>query len=207
MKRYNKDYGIAALVATILASGGIGVLLSTLHHAWHWNWSYLGINHSQLLVRLQRAGILRLINASSGKPYDPQTTTPNRQDAWIITTSLWHGHLGENDAIKGAETKVLLLMDLAHSTGTVLVASLAGWIIALVLVYHVAQFSLTTSSSLHFVLGNLTVGLLSLVHLKNARKTSRLAQSVVDQVLTDALAEEQRKKKSAVETWVVLDGD
>ena len=184
-----KDSGIGLVFASILATGGIGALFSSIYHALHWQEK--AMDHSKGLKRLVKEGLLEL------KDHDPEKLT--RSDAWIILTALWHERLECNKTIGSADPRVAGLLDLVHSIGTSRIAAFMATLVAFAVAASFSQFEPCGWPLARFIVALiLAVGVPVILH-SNYSRIARLAQGVIDQVLSDALV-----KEGKASTWPLL---
>ena len=215
LERVKGDQALGVVFATLLASGGVGFIFSALHHEAHWTpinrfgRARLGeipaIDHSGLIARLRAANIIELVNAETDTPIAAEVTV-SRPDAWVVATSMWHERLTTSEQIRGAEPRAGTLIDMTHTTGTARVASAVAWLAALavaasVVGADVADFSLKLGPVLCFIFANVIGALLFVMHRRNYRRVSYLAQGVIEEVLHDALLAELHRP---VRTRVLL---
>src|ERR1700723_1726336 len=119
---FHNDSGIAVVFAGLLASGGIGFILSAIHHNWHGRTSprlpkATTMDHSEVIKRLIDAEILKVRGVSKDEI--------TRENAWIIMNAVWHQRVENNCKIKGATARMTALVDLVHSLGTARIASIS----------------------------------------------------------------------------------
>jgi hypothetical protein len=202
-----QDAGAAVVLTLLVASGGLGFLFGTIHHALHW----LGLgamDHRGVIQRLVQRGALQLRSQRSDRLIDPAKIS--REQAWIAVSSLWHPRTGDDKRIKGADDKAKALTDLTHSLGTGFVASLAAVLVAYTLAAHAAPAAGWTLSMVGRPRAAIAIAFavaVSLSHWWNYRRTSRLAQQVIDQVLADVIVAEKGAATDPVVTHVEWEGD
>jgi hypothetical protein len=198
LKAAKSSEGLGITVAALLASGGVGFLLSTLHHTIHWQRWWPGaacVDHSLNIKELVAKQVLSVRNISTDEPIPSSHIT--RENAWIIVTALWHSRAETSELVKGAIRGAAGLTDLVHSTGTALVAALAAPIIA----FGWAAVNSDLTWEPRPVLGFLTACAITCLMITlawmNYRRTSHFAEAVIDQVITDALVAERNGIESA----------
>lgn len=191
---FKQDSGLAVLFGGLLASGGLGFIFSAVHHNWHACQKEQIMNHGPVLKRLVDANVLVLHNTDRGE------ITPEK--AWIITTAIWHQLAKTNDKIGSTETRTKDLVDVMHSLGTARIASIFAPMLALYLA------SIHGMVSLHFwpIARFLIAVSIAIVAWRTFRsgyyRTAIISQSVIDQVLYDALVDEKSKNDDIpFETW------
>jgi len=169
--------GIGHALALLVASGGIGAMLSTVHHLLYRLLFYRllrgsGVDHRDMLAHAERDGHLQLQLRETRETVGARTLS--RGGAWRVTTALWIER--RSNLVKGAHHSAERLTDIMHGAGATTVG--AGAASATVLVLY---------------RGGLTVGLLAmafvipLAHLINFVNTVVHANSVIDMVMTEAL--------------------
>jgi hypothetical protein len=181
----NRGFGVA--VGAILGSGGIGFLLSAVHHWLYWNRPQLwgGIDHRTFIEQLQNDQILTI---TGGQPHTPM-------EAWTIVTGLWHERVGAHcRSIQAANPRADSLANLVHSTGTAKVGYFSAVFSAALILFYVSwPNTVLLTEYKRWVLaaaGMVTVLLVGWIHLAAYRDTLKIAQHVAQQVLADALGDE-----------------
>ena len=182
--------GFGGALVALLASGGIGFVLSGFQHTLHWcRWAGV-VNHRPLIENLIETRTIEIRDVQ-GLQIPPESLS--REEAWVVITALWHERVGTCKKIEGATPYASSLTDLVHSTGTARVASLFALVIALITAACIAKMAFDWKSVTRFVI-TIVVGLvLLLVHHCNYRRTCSLAQQFVDETLADALAAEDKR--------------
>jgi hypothetical protein len=202
----SSDKGIGILIATLLGSGGLGFVFSIFHHSllWrgHWRWITGPMDYRDLIERLRRRNLLRLLDAQSGDVLNSDRA-PDRFVAWAIVTALWHERVmtseeEEDNMIKSAEPRADSLTNLVHSMGTARIASLSAVLLAVI----IGCIFTCSIESWRFIIFIATAAVLLISHQSGYWRTGLVTQRVVEQVLTDALANEA--SSVPVETNVVL---
>jgi hypothetical protein len=185
---FGKDSGIATILVALLASGGLGFIFSTIHHHLHsLKWCDL-MDHTQVINQLRNEGVLDLQGLD-------KTYIPTKKQAWVIVTAVWHQRLKTCDKIGSVEPRTKDLVDIMHSMGTARVASGTAVLVAFGSVFATAccgQLSLPMCRVLSAV--GIAVGAYSIFQIGYVR-TARLAQAVIDEVLSDALHAEKENHK------------
>lgn len=183
---------LGAAFSALLASGGIGFLLSTLHHTFHW-WPFWPkptvVDHSPQLKALASNDIISFRSATNGS--ELETRHLSREEAWILVTSIWHSRRESSLIIKGADPAAASLADMVHATGTARVSAVAAPLTALVVAALVSEPSQSPRPLVRFGLAMALSVALAVVAWNNHRRTGRFAQGVIDQVLAHALAAER----------------
>src|SRR5262249_52013292 len=104
-----KENGLFLAVASILASGGVGFILSVIYHRLLWGLD-LALDYRPLMSRLVSAGILTLqVFGPTEIEELPPDRKLNRQEAWVLLTAIWHVYLESSPRIRAAEPKILNL--------------------------------------------------------------------------------------------------
>ena len=204
LKDFSKESGVGLVIATLLASGGVGFMFSVVHHYLHWHDQYTSVDHRKFIASLRARGIIQLRNRESDDVL-AETVTPNRFQAWTILTGLWHERVArKNSLIKSADPRASSLADLVHSVGTARVAAITAWIFALLILWRTCDLSTEGWAIARFIVGNiLAAGFVLLFHV-GYRRTGEAAQRIAEQVLDDALTQEQTKNGAAIDTYVAL---
>lgn len=143
--------GLGLVLAALVASGGLGFFLSTLHHTFHW-WPWTprpkAVDHSTVIENLVKARILS-IRRVDGKEFNATALT--REQAWMILSGLWHPRSNSSESIKGADKAAAALADMVHSTGTARVAAFAAPIVAFGVAISASSFSEEPAAIVRFV--------------------------------------------------------
>jgi hypothetical protein len=109
----NIGAGLAALLGAALAalvvSGGLGFVLSTVHHAAYVWVRGLCIDHRGVLTWAIKKGKLKVY---------PESSELSRREAWRILAAFWHERLGESPRLRSANPRVDTLTDIVHGAGT-----------------------------------------------------------------------------------------
>lgn len=198
-KLFGRDSGVAFVFAGLLASGGLGIFFSAIHHGWHWRRKGTIIDHTALLKRLIQEGVLEL----RGVDLSVLSGEEARKRAWIIVTALWFQRREgrqNHDQIKGAEPRVSALYDLVHSLGANRIATAAAGLFAFSIAAAYSKLDLSLRPVLFFI-GALALacGAFYIFHT-SYRRVGKMAQAVTDQVLSDALVAERNTTQPVV-TW------
>ncbi len=206
LKSFSKDSGVGLVIATLLASGGIGFMFSVVHHHLHWRNKLVAVDHRQSIASLRTRGIIRLRNRTSGEVLC-NTVEPNRFQAWTILCGLWHERLAiDGSIIKSADPRASSIADLVHSLGTARVAAIMAWVATLYILWQKCDLSMELTSIVRFVVGNIiALGFIIIYHL-GYLKTGEGAQRIIEQVLEDALTHEKLNARRAtpIDTYVEL---
>jgi hypothetical protein len=206
-----KDAGVGLAFALFLASGGIGYLLSVVHHRLHnWNWLHdwnprwlplnwtrrwqIVVDHTTLINELREAGLLEVRRFDGGtyEKIDPTTDKIDRTTAWVMVTAVWKENLKNNSRIGSADACATGLTDNTHSAG----AARIGAIFALAVVIVLVGLDLCGQLGRHSGLTpSWWVGLIALLmglaffalHHRNYLRTGKLMERFIHEVLSDAL--------------------
>jgi hypothetical protein len=204
----SSDRGIGIALAALLGTGGLGFLFSMFHHELLWGgprWVAGPIDHSDLIEWLRQRDLLLLLDARSGVALDAlDETKPDRFQSWAIVTALWHERIqpsrGMSRKIKSANPRIDSLVNTMHSMGTSRVASVAAILMTSWIFYYGSKTSAELPSVACTILTVATAVILVLVHHAGYWRTGLVARRVIEQVMTDALAEEI--KSAPVWTYV-----
>jgi hypothetical protein len=204
LKSFNKESGVGLIIATLLASGGVGFLFSVIHHQLHWCDQIGAVDHSSFVAALRERGIILLRDRNSGDVL-ADTVTPNRFEAWSIVTGLWHERLTrKNSLIKGADPRSTSLVDLVHSVGTARVAAGAAWIFALLILWRTCVLSTEGWAVARFIVGNILAAVFVLLYQRAYTRTGEALERVIEQILDDALTQERSQMSVPIDTFVRL---
>jgi hypothetical protein len=180
---------LAAVVAGLVASGGLGYLFSTVHHSIHWRTKWLTIDHRANLLRLANEGLITL-------PTTPDMVTPD--DAWVYTSILWYQRREDSPAIRGADANARALTDLAHMLGTTRIASVAATLAAFGYAAGVSSWAPEGSPVVRFLCAATVAIVFGAAACKGYLRTARFAQRFIDGVLTDALRQSANEDDASV---------
>lgn len=175
-----------SVIGAILASGGLGALFSTIHHAWHGRSGGRYMDHRQVLKRLVTEGIIEIQGTD--------VNTISREQAWVIVTAVWHERTGGlNELIKSSDKATMEICDLFHSTGTSLVAIISAIILAFLLVVTHGHQEVHCVPALRLLAAAILAGAAYRIFQFNHRRVAKKAVAVVDQCFADAMWWEHRK--------------
>lgn len=109
-----EDAGLGTAAALFVASGGIGYLLSVLHHSLHW---LIGppiayVDHRAIISDLSEKHFLRVVDWEGR-----EVKNLDRKSAWQVETSFWRMNEDQR-VIKAATPGVDALANQLHSAGT-----------------------------------------------------------------------------------------
>lgn len=208
LNTFKEKEGLGVIFATLLISGGIGFVFSVVHHVFDWKlpwklWKLqiASVDHSGLIARLRATKVIELVDASNDCSITDNVVV-DREDAWVIMTSLWYERLTTSEHIKGSALRVRMLADMIHTTGAVRIASVIALCFAIAITAHVTSFSWQACPVVRFIIAIIIGVVLFLVHHANYIHVGKLEQGVVEEVLYDALVAEKEKP---VKTWVNLE--
>lgn len=175
---------IGAAVAALVASGGVGYVLSTLNHV---SLTPLMFNYRALLEEMIRRGLMAIVD-QAGRPIT-FGWSPNRN--WAIITAIWHSRREASQRIKGAESRADSLFDVCHSAGAALWASLLAWALAWFLQWH--QQSENNANWAFWLLPSFVVVLFACSYCRAAR----ICRAYVGMILIEEL---ERTRQNAAES-------
>ena len=187
-----KDAGVGLAVSLFLASGGLGYLLSVIHHMAHWFFPWSGvtsaIDHTNVVRQLFKANLLSIREFKPDAEGNLILVVPdgekiNRARAWEIVTAVWKENLNNNSRIKSADAYATALTDITHSAGATRMGALLS--LAAVLLFLCLDFLNPTCESRFF---GLFVGVcLFFLHHINYLHAGKLTERFINEVLSDAL--------------------
>jgi|GEM_PF-1060217 len=197
------ESSVAPALLALLASGGVGYLLSMIHHSLHWRSGGTTLDYRPLIARLRQTNRLVLINTSDFRAVS-EDVVPDRFQAWVIVTAIWHERAKTSTMIRGADARATSMSDLTHSTGTAMVAIAGAWICTLGIALHVSTPTLDRWPVVRWcVMFHLALWMFWTCY-GGYRRTSRATQALVEQILDDALSMENLRRGDAVQTRVWL---
>jgi len=205
LKSFQNGGGLGPALTIIVASGGLGFVLSTLYHSIYWcrlldrARSYtLTIDHRDALNEADLRGILRSFTQKGSFPLN----NASRRDAWRIATAIWHARLGTSPRLKEANSRTDSLTSIVHSLGTLVLGTLAASVSALVVflyidpsaplrtpinALHSAAWVILYANLRHVVLFAFVSIFLLIVEWHGFRVTIGHAQQVIDMILLNDL--------------------
>jgi len=169
------DLGVA--LAGVLATGGLGFLFSVFHHAIRWRPGGTMINHQPNLNRL--AEVLNIQGAEPGNL--------SREDAWVITSTLWYTRRKSNRLIEGADDNARALIDIAHMLGASRVAVVFSALTAFLISILTSAPSVSLEAIVRFLAAAAIAIVLFRLFQSSYERAERFALKVIDNVLADAL--------------------
>ena len=187
LKVIKGDQGLGVVLASVLASGGIGFVLSVLYHVILWSpLDRCRFNHAPIVASLRTANVIQLRDATTNAQIRDDAAI-SRHDAWVIATSLWNERVDSSRHIKGANRQAALLVDMLHAVGTARVATPIAWIAVLFIATHIGHISWEYEPVLRFVFAIVVAALLFATFHCSFVRISNLYEDFVAEVLHDAL--------------------
>lgn len=174
LSQLGRENSLGVVLGSVVASGAIGFLLSTIHHVIHWQYTTL-MDHSEIVQRLAKEGSIRLLDDEK----------LDRESAWITLTALWHEHLNR-DPIRSANPAAEDMTNLMHSLGTNLVGSLIAGGLSLVTAALYSTLSLSPHCIVRFLITIAVIILSVRVMWMGYQKLARLAKGIIDRVFYDS---------------------
>lgn len=117
----------------------------------------------------------------------------------------WHGRVAKGKSlIKSADPRASSLADLVHSVGTARVAAITAWVFALLILWRTCSIATDVWAILRFIVGNVLAAGFILLYHAGYRRTGQAAQRIAEQVLDDALTQEQKVNGAPIDTYVAL---
>ena len=147
--------------------------------------------------------MLQLLDASTGELV-PNTTVPDRREAWIILNAIWHQRVSDESGIGRTEPRTKSLSDIVHSTGSARVGALCAVAVAFSIVGSISVFSTDTGSIVRFVVAVFVAILILLVHHFAYVRSSTAAESLIAEVFEDTLTDSALRLSEPVRTHVAL---
>jgi hypothetical protein len=186
-ENFRNDSGIGLAVTALLASGALGFLFSTVHHYLYWHFPKIhpGPDYVKWVKVLRSRNLIQLLESRTFK--EVQDDWPKKPiEAWSLITGLWHERLGVNSTILAANPRAETLANFVHSIGTATVALTFALITSIYIATQVGTFPV-------WRLGfTITIGgLLVVLHELSHRDVVGIANRFIEQVLTDALRQQQ----------------
>lgn len=115
---------IAFVFTALLASGGVGYLLSILFFAILW-WSPIARlfapDHRAFLITLSESDKIEIKKPDKEEPVIP--TELKQRNAWLITTRYWHSILEVEKCLIGINPTIDRLTDIAHGLGATILGT------------------------------------------------------------------------------------
>lgn len=163
----------SSIVFGVLGAGSLGYVCATLHHSASW-WipsQRRVIGYDETVARLTRLKLIDAAEASAGADGIDQVLV------------LWHSRAETSPIIKGANTRVNSLTDIAHGAGAARVAAILALASPVAVGLTVGGFDLTVESALRTG-GAATVGaaMIWLFH-DTWHRTGRLVGTLISNAL------------------------
>ena len=208
-----EDAGAGLAFALFLASGGIGYLLSVVHHTLHhtlhdckryrllrWlplNWTrrwLTVVDHTKVINELLDADLLDVLKFDRGTivKIDRTTDEIDRTTAWVMVTAVWKENLKDDSRIHSADACATGLTDITHSAGAARIGAIFALVVVVVLVgldffgwlgRHGGLGPPWWPGLIAILIGSLLVGL----HHGNYLRSGKLMERFIHEVLLDAL--------------------
>lgn len=200
MRKFLSTDNIGVVIGLLLASGGIGFLLSTIHHCLYWTqfyeWLRIVVDHRAMLKKVREIKLLelQLQDKQLQDKSELETRPLSRAGAWRVVCSIWHERRTSSKRIEGANPRVDSLTDIMHGAGT----SFVGSILALLMWLYIHQ---RVSGHLPSLYSWILPIIFVLFHLSNFRQTVPYCQGVIEMVLWDEL-QAQKKCNEPVKTTI-----
>jgi hypothetical protein len=198
-ENFRNESGIGLAITVLLGSGGLGFMFSTIHHYLYWHFpgihpgpDYVGwvqVLRSRNLIQLRESRTF--IEAEYGWPKE-------QIEAWSLITGLWHERIGTNKTILAANPRADTLANIVHSIGAATVAMFFALITSIYIATQVSTFSLDCGPVLRFISTLLIGGVLVMIHELSHRDVVGIANRFVEQVMTDAIVQEESTLNPAV---------
>jgi hypothetical protein len=197
----NSEWWSVAIIG-IAGSGGLGFSFNTIHHWLNLHFPILHpcMAYRELIMNLKSNGVL-VLRDSRTKLKAPPEWPEKEVQAWSILSGLWHERAGKDSKIHTSNQRADSLANLVHSTGAASVAAASALITALIVVGCTGEWGPTKESVARYLLA-VFLGLMVIgIHEWSYRDTVNLTRGFLEQVLADALLDEQ---KQPVETYVPI---
>lgn len=199
-----EQVGVGSAIAGVVASGGVGYIFSVIHHLIHNHVRWLApIDYSAVLNRLVSTGQISILSISEG---EKRTSAREftRNDALPVLTSLWHERSKSCAIVSGVESRLNSFHDTAHASGTARIAVGAALITTVLIAGEISQFEPAWPSVLRFALMSGVAVAAGALFWEDYYRVGNLAQRMLDEVLSDAIAKEMSDREGrAVETIVI----
>ena len=180
------DAGIGLTIAGLLATGALGFVLATIHHARFNRLPYSeDINFRDAVREFVRNHLIVVIDLAEDREVAPNSI--DRVFAFAIVTSLWHQLTALSPRLNGVDLRAQQLADIAHSLGTAWVASTLAPIVVLTVAVLNSALSLSAEHVARIAGAAIIAGTLSWIFWMNHSTAARLCRSVVVESLADAL--------------------
>lgn len=178
----------AAVIAGLLASGGLGYFFSAVHHQLHWqSWGSV-IDHESIIKGLVKDGRLKIaLIDERGITSEPLAADQiGKFESLAIMTAFWHSNR-HRSPIDAADARVTTLSDLAHSLGTARAASL----FAVAAAFGVAWANSSCCASgwpiVRFVAAVLIGAAITWLFWRSYWRVGQFAQAVIELVFMESL--------------------
>jgi len=178
VKDLNAKDNLGFVVATLVASGGLGFLFSSIHHWLHWLTDLELMNHTAFIDKY-------------GHESEPcKSKRQKKKVAQIKFWALWYTRFPQKDQFDVAEKKTVTLGDLAHAIGAARIASVFALVTVLIVCFQ-EELCLDFWPTVRFICF-LFIGIFLVLLFDNSyRRVSKIAQGVTERILGGVLDEEQ----------------
>jgi hypothetical protein len=216
------DKGIALLIGAALASGGLGLLCSSVHHALFWLVPCWGIDYTDFVFRTeiafpqQFAVLARANHGPYAKPFIDikiprfihrwHQGVLNRRFALSTLGSLWHHFRSQCDGFEQAHERLKSFGDLMHGLGTAVVTTVAAFITTIIIASHVAEPATKNLERFHGSLAVLLASSIVALLAINYRNTKMLTKEYFEGAIWAALYEDRRAKLVGTQIQIQVSG-
>ena len=194
---------VAAALGTVVALGGVGYVLTIMHHNLAaWERLERGLDYRDLALRLRSKITYR--NIYDGAICDEATLrSMTREEAWCIVTALWHLRR-EAPAIKGIDPRAQFLGDFGHSVGAARLGMVFATGFAIVIGSMQKELSLDVASLTRIVVAvGFAVAMFFSYHF-TYRRMFRLVEAFAEHALHDVLAAEAKGQEEKPVAHVLI---
>jgi len=186
---------ISVLIAFLLASGGIGFLLSVLYHTLSWcpRCPLLPApDHREMLQQAEHANYLEIILQGQPETEEKLSKKLSKEGAWRVLTAMWHERVEASDRIKDACRRTDSLADLVHGAGTAFVGSVLAAAIWLLAYLYICRTEPSSCKGWYigFLSALVVAVLLPIVHRGSFLRTREHFQGIIQITLFDELGHE-----------------
>lgn len=182
-------------LAGIFISGGIGFLLSQIHHVFYWAEVYFSFglagDHRPMLRSAESANYLKYDFADENGVKEIKRPELSRAAAWRVVTALWHERVKLSEEIKGANPRTDSLSDLMHGSGAMLVGAIVAFMVWVIVLFSIFEKDCYPLRDDYWLLTIILFVVVFGVHLCSYHRIVQNAQGVVDKILLGVLRKER----------------
>jgi hypothetical protein len=197
----NQNLGVAA--TAFLASGGIGYLLSVIHHELHWWRPHHPMDFREFVNDLRARRLIPPLDPTFQEGDHRSSDSARRRDAWerreawMCVIVLWSERVPKS-ITQVADDRMNSLNDLFHGTGAALVGAWGALPMTILILERISVSGFAGWGDVgRALLGSLVVAMIIMYFHSTGRRTARNAKAFIERVLGNAIDIERQSKGEA----------